>query len=262
MKTIGIIGYGNMGSALYKGLRVKAKSYDLLVAEHDAGKVERARNDFQAWVIPNSELAGRAEIIIIAVKPQELTKLITEISELTGNKKIISVVAGKKTGYFSKALHTDQVVRFMPNLAASVGCAAVGISPGPRADAEFEEECLDIARAVGTPYRIPENLMPAITGLSGSGIAYIFAFVHALTLGGVESGFKYEEALKIALTTLQGALAVLNSSEHNPIEWLSRVVSPAGTTIRGIAALEELGFTHAVMKAVRSAAERAGELEA
>jgi pyrroline-5-carboxylate reductase len=262
MKTIGIIGFGNMGRALYKGLETRADAYVLLAAEHDAEKAAQAQKESGVRIVSNEELASGAEIIIIAVKPQELPRLVSEIGGFTRNKKVISVVAGKKTDYFSGALHTDQVVRFMPNLAASAGCAAVGVSPGPRANAGFERECLEIARAVGTPYLIPENLMSAITGLSGSGIAYVFAFVHALALGGVESGFKYDQALDISLTTLEGALAVLKSSKNNPIEWLSRVVSPAGTTIRGVAALEELGFTHAVMKAVRSAAERAAELEA
>ncbi len=244
------------------GLKTRTDAYDLLAAEHDAGKAAQAQKESGTRIVSSTELVSGAEIIIIAVKPQELPRLVSEIGGLTENKKVISVVAGKKTDYFSRALHTDQVVRFMPNLAASIGCAAVGVSPGPKTDVDFGRECLEIAKAVGTPYLIPETLMPAVTGLSGSGIAYVFAFMHALALGGVESGFKYDQALDIALTTVEGALAVLKSSKRNPIEWLSRVVSPAGTTIRGIAALEELGFTHAVMNAVRAADERAQELEA
>jgi pyrroline-5-carboxylate reductase len=262
MKIIGIIGYGNMGSAFCKGLADRGKTYELLVSEQTESRARRAETEGRLRVVGTGDLVGKADIIVIAVKPQELPALISEIKGLAADKKIISVVAGKKTEYFIQALGTKQVVRFMPNLAASAGCAAVGIAPGPDTDTVFRDECIDIARAIGTPYQLSENLMPAITGLSGSGIAFVFSFVHALALGGVQSGLKYDEALKIAISTLEGAVAVLGSSGSNPIEYLSKVISPAGTTIKGVWALEEHGFTNAVIKAVCAAAERAGELEA
>ena len=103
--------------------------------------------------------------------------------------------------------------------------------------------------------------MPAVTGLSGSGIAFVFAFIHAMALGGISSGIAYPTSLSIALITIQGALAVMEKKKENPVELLSKVISPAGTTIRGVAALEKEGFTYSVIKAIESATTRATELE-
>jgi pyrroline-5-carboxylate reductase len=262
MKIIGIIGFGNMGSALYAGITAQQGRFTVVVAELNEDKSRSAQEEYKVKVLSSKDLAHEADIIVIAVKPQEVGALLSEINTLTKSKQIISIVAGKKIEYFSKELASDQVVRFMPNLAAANGQSAVGICPGTKVKKDFFADCLWIAKTIGTPYIIPESLMPAITGLSGSGIAYVFAFVHALALGGVSAGFKYEEALKIALTTVEGAAALLKDSGQNPIECLSRVISPAGTTIQGIKALEELGFTSAVIRAVDKAAERAKEFEA
>jgi len=262
MKTIGIIGFGNMGSAFYKGLVSTNKSYNIVVAERITKKIEIAKKKYKLKIAENKELVAAADIVVIAVKPQELAQLVSEIKHAAKGKQIISVVAGKRIDYFIKKLATDQVVRFMPNLAAVKSLSAVGMSFGPKVKKEFQEECLAIARAIGVPYTIPENLMPAVTGLSGSGIAYVFAFIHALALGGVHAGFKYEEALAIAITTVEGAAGLLKDSGQNPIEALSKVISPSGTTIHGIKTLEELGFTYAVMNAVTAAAERAKDFEA
>ena len=108
---------------------------------------------------------------------------------------------------------------------------------------------------------IPEKLMAAITGLSGSGIAFVFHFVHALALGGVREGFPYPQALEHALDTIDGATALLRSTGDHPIAFESRVCSPAGTTIEGVKALEKGGFTDAVLEAVSASARRAHELE-
>ncbi|MBN1797326.1 MAG: pyrroline-5-carboxylate reductase [Spirochaetales bacterium] len=261
MKTIGIIGFGNMGSALYKGLVSAKQSCHVLVAECNEKKIQTAGKQYNLRIVANKELVTAADIVIIAVKPQELAELISEIKTVTKGKRIISVVAGKRIDFFIKQLATDQVVRFMPNLAAVKGLAAVGMSSGSKVSNEFRKDCLEIAQAIGVPYTMPESLMPAVTGLSGSGIGYVFAFIHALALGGVHAGFKYDEAVAIALTTVEGAAAFLKDTGQNPIEALSKVISPAGTTIQGIKTLEELGFTHAVMDAVAAAAERAKDFE-
>jgi pyrroline-5-carboxylate reductase len=262
MRTIGIIGFGNMGTALCKGLTDTQSAYTVLVADCSAQKTERARKEYKFETVDNKELVTMADIVVIAVKPQELKELVADIRQISKHKQFISVVAGKRIDYFEKELGTDQVVRFMPNLAAVRSLAAVGISLGPHVKNEFKEHALRIAQAIGIPYPMPETLMPAVTGLSGSGIAYVFAFIHALALGAVHAGFKYEEALRIALTTMEGAAALLKDSRQHPIEALSKVISPSGTTIQGIKALEESGFTSAVMNAVIKAAERARDFEA
>ena len=261
MKTIGVIGFGNMGSALCGGLKKKKDQFKVIVAEKLSSKAELARKKYKLSVVASKELINSSDIIVIAVKPQELAELLEQISPYTKTKSIISIVAGRKISLFKDSLGTDQVARFMPNLAAMKGKAAVGVSFSKQAKEDFKKQSLQIAGALGLACQIPESLMPAITGLSGSGIAFVFAFIHALALGGVAEGIKYDQAVEIASATVQGAVTVLKSTKMNPVELLSKVISPAGTTIRGVTALEKLGFTHATMQAVVKASKRARDLE-
>jgi pyrroline-5-carboxylate reductase len=260
MKTIGIIGFGNMGAALAAGLIKSDAGFKVITSEKKEDRVSEAKKQ-KVDIRENDALVRESDIVILAVKPQELETLFGEIGSLTKNKRIISIAAGKKISFFSGKLGTDRVARFMPNLAASEHQALVGISFADGADNEFKKDCAEIASAIGVPMELPESLMPAVTGLSGSGIAFVFSFAHAMALGGVSAGIPYPKALDIAIQTIAGAVAVLEKSKENPIELLSKVISPAGTTIRGIAALEKDGFTHSVIDAVESASVRAKELE-
>jgi pyrroline-5-carboxylate reductase len=148
----------------------------------------------------------------------------------------------------------------MPSLAAVKGASLVGVSFHPAATPQMRDDSLTIAGALGAHLEIKENLMSAMTGVSGSGLAYVFSFVHAMALGGVAAGFDYKTALSVAVAGLEGAVSLLKDGTH-PLELASRVTSPAGTTIQGVRALERGGFTAAVMEAVEAAARRATELE-
>jgi pyrroline-5-carboxylate reductase len=260
MKNLGIIGFGNMGSAFSRGL----KNSGIEPAVTDA-KLEKLKNAEEKYNIKtfktNRELVSFADTVILAVKPQELNRLSEEAGGLFKGKKIISIIAGKSIKSLLDLFNADTAARFMPNLAAGYRKALVGVSFSGNADGKFKTDCIKIAEAVGYPCEIDENLMPAVTGLSGSGIAYVFSFIHALALGGVKSGINYTKSLEIATAAVEGAVEVLNKSGGNPMEWLSRVISPAGTTIAGVEQLEKNGFTYGIIKAVEAAAERASELE-
>jgi pyrroline-5-carboxylate reductase len=261
MKKIGLIGFGYMGSAFAEGLK-KSKEYNLVVSEIKDERIKLARDKYKLEVFTsNKELIEASDIIILAIKPQELMPLFREAGNLTTGKKFISIIAGKTIEYIQNRLNALEIARFMPNLAAQEKKALVGISFSEQISAEFKKDCLDIAQAIGTPCELPESLMPAVTGLSGSGIAFVFAFLHALALGGVEAGIPYPKALEIALVTVDGAVATVRNSGLNPVALLSQVISPAGTTIKGVAALEKNGFTYSIMSAVQEAAKRAAELE-
>ena len=158
-------------------------------------------------------------------------------------------------------LGTKQVVRYMPSLAAAVGKALVGVSLPDDANEYMRHTAERIAQALGTPLFVPEKLMPAVTGLSGSGIAFVFEFVHALCLGAVQAGMSYDAALTGAVTVLEGAAAALRENGEHPVALLSKVISPAGTTIAGVEQLHRHGFDAAVAAAVTAAADRARELE-
>lgn len=262
MKKIGIIGFGNMGSALAAGIVQHRDVYAVQISEMIPEKIKLAEEHYKIKNQENkAELINSSDIIIIAVKPQELDKLFTEIKGVTRNKQIITLCAGRTIALFSSKLDTPFVTRFMPNLAAMEAQSAVGVAFGEKVSPAFKEDCLHIARAIGYPFELPENLIPAITGLSGSGIAFVFAYIHAMALGGVAAGIAYPKSLDITIKTIRGALAVLEKHPVNPIEMLSRVISPAGTTIKGVEALEKGNFTSTVMEAVSRAAERAAELE-
>jgi pyrroline-5-carboxylate reductase len=259
MKRVGIIGFGNMGSAIALGLQ--KKEFEVGVSESKEDKAAAVRDHGLSLYTEKKDLFGFADIVVLAVKPQELDSLLDELEGIANGKSLVSIIAGRKMSYIADRIKPSSMARFMPNLAAKVGKALVGISFGEGAVQEFKDDCLQIAEAIGIPCPIPESLMPAVTGLSGSGIAYVFSFLHALALGGVKSGIAYPTSLEIALATLEGAVEVVRESGENPIDWLSRVVSPAGTTIQGVAALEEGAFSATVMEAVERATDRAGELE-
>lgn len=262
MKSIGFIGAGNMGAAISLGLRSAHPKLGLAFYDLDREKAEQAAAECGGSVCSSyAELFKRTEVIVIAVKPQHLTALFADINELSRNREFISIAAGKPVSLFTTNLRTSKVIRFMPNLAAKVGESVVGISAVEGLDEEFRSTAFEAAKAIGIPVEIPERLMPAITGLSGSGIAYVFAFLHAMALGGTDAGFSYQQALDIAYSTCRGAVEVLRSEGIGPAEYLTRVTSAGGTTIRGIKALEEGGLTPTVMEAINAAAERAREIE-
>jgi pyrroline-5-carboxylate reductase len=268
MKRLGIIGFGNMGEAVAAGIRKLHPEIELGFAEQYPERAKLAREKYGCREFKGGvpELAAWAEYLFVAVKPQDAAAALKALGPAPG-RRIISVVAGKPLEFFRIASGSSFVARFMPNLAATCGKAMVGVSfpEAPRGEEAWEgfrSDVLAVAKALGTALEIPEKLMPAITGISGSGIAFAFAFLHAMALGGVKAGLSYPNALNAALQVADGAVAVIRDTGINPAEFITRVTSPAGTTIAGIQALEESAFTAAVMAAVEAASARALELEA
>lgn len=259
--AVGIIGFGNMGEAVALGL-VRNKLAAVHVFQTEGVNRAKALKNKKLTVHDSlASLVAASGIVVIAIKPQGIPPLLEELKPLAGGRSFISVAAGLPTSTFQNELGSD-VVRFMPNLAAAVGRSVVGVSSGTGCSAEFTEQALAIARAIGSAVLIPERLMAAVTGLSGSGIAFVFHFVHALALGGVREGFAYPQALTLALDTVDGAVKLLQETKEHPSAFESRVCSPAGTTIEGVKALERGGLTDTVIEAVSAATRRARELGA
>ena len=251
-----------MGFAIARGLRNKFENLQLYVIDKDKELAAKRAEEAGAENSSSFEhLIKNSQIIIIAIKPQHLIDLFKEINPFTKGKKIITIAAGKKISFFEENLSTRNVVRFMPNIAAKESLSLTGIAFGENVSEDFKKEAVETAEAFGTSVILPESLMSAITGLSGSGIAYVFAFIHALALGGTNSGIPYDTSVDIALQTIEGAVALVRESKTNPVTSLTKVISAGGTTIAGIKALEERSFTAAVMDAVEKAALRAAEFE-
>lgn len=256
--TYTLIGFGNMGLALFDGL---GKEHQGRVVEPKAERRKLAEErGAPVSPAPAAEFLEGSDLVILAIKPQDVSEL-AGYRDILARYPIVSVLAGTPTGRISEVTGSAQVVRLMPSLAAAVRAAVVGVSPGKETDPEVLTQALQVAEALGKPVELPEGLMPAITGLSGSGIAFVFSFVHALALGGTKAGIPYDTSVDIAFELLKGAYESRSASGEAPMATVAKVCSPAGTTINGIQALAEYNFDAAVIAAVTAAADRAEELE-
>ena len=260
MKRIGIIGFGIMGEAFATGFKRKLPQCSFFVHDAKEDRREAARALGNAVASSASEVLLGSDITVLSMKPQDFAAFAGEVKGAGRGKAVISILAGRRIQSISESLATDQVARFMPTLAAVKGSSMVGVSFHAEVSARMKAEVLELAGALGTAMEIPEKLMSAMTGVSGSGLAFVFQFVHAMAQGGVAAGFDYRTALAVAVAGLEGAASLLKDGAH-PMELASRVTSPAGTTIQGVRALERAGFTAAVMEAVEAAARKAADFE-
>lgn len=256
--TYTLIGFGNMGLALFDGM---GKNHQGRVVEPKADRRELAESRGAAvFSTLSAKAVEGSDAIILAIKPQD-AGILSDHRDILKDHPIISILAGTTTTQITEITGSSQVVRLMPSLAAAVGAAVVGVSPGEGTDEAVTALAVSVAEALGRPFEIPERLMPAITGLSGSGIAFVYAFVHAMALGGTKAGIPYATSVDIAFELLKGAYETHKASGEPPMETVTKVCSPAGTTINGVQTLAEYNFDAAVIAAVNAAADRAKELE-
>jgi pyrroline-5-carboxylate reductase len=262
---IAFLGSGNMATALIRGALerggfspaqiavtdVRSEARDALVSSHG---VLGARS--------NPEAVKFADVIVLAVKPQILPQVLSEIApHLEPNKLVLSIVAGVAISRLSLMLTGhDRVVRAMPNTPVLVGEGATALTKGPGASEEDYERAVTLFASTGLVVRVEERLMDAVTGLSGSGPAYVFVAIEALADAGVRAGLGREVAIKLAAQTLLGAAKMVLETGEHPAKLKDQVTSPGGTTIEAIAALERAGFRNALIEAVNASALRAREL--
>jgi len=259
---IGIIGVGRMGSALVRGLlnaRMAKKS--LLASDHDKEKLKLLCKDTGIKMASdNRELVRKSDIVIIAVKPKDVQKVLDEISDIVDKKLVISTVAGVPVVEFERRLKKAKVVRIMPNILCSVGEGAIAFSSGSRVrggDIRLVEGLLD---KVGIALKLPEDMLDAVTGLSGSGPAFYSLVIKAMAEAGVEEGLPEDVALKLAAQTAKGVGKILLETGMDPEELMEIVRSPGGTTEAGLKKLEEMAAAEAFKEAVHAAVKRAKEL--
>ncbi|MFZ3170337.1 MAG: pyrroline-5-carboxylate reductase [Candidatus Methanoperedens sp.] len=263
-KKIGFIGTGKMGEALIKGI-LHARlvpSGNIYASDMDLVKLKALETDLAINTCKeNCDAVVNSDIIIIAVKPQVVPAVVNEIKSSIKNQLIISIAAGVTIDTYENNLpRGTKVVRVMPNIAATVKEAASAICPGSAVSKEDMEIAGNIFSAIGKTVTVQENLMDAVTGLSGSGPAYIFMIIEALADGGVHEGLDRNTAKLLAAQTVLGsAKMVLDGGSHTG-ELKDMVTSPGGTTIRGLRVMEEQGVRIAMMNAVIAACERSKEL--
>jgi pyrroline-5-carboxylate reductase len=263
MKNIGIIGTGYMGTAVMRGILRRNSGVQFGMVEKDGSRRDYCTRELGAldFSAKPEELFGFADLVILAIKPQDLDHLADTMGPLARKSLVLSMLAGTSIARIRHALGTRKIIRIMPNLAADIGKAVTGIAFSDEVDFPTRTTILDLLTGIGTLLEVREDQLNAVTGLSGSGIAYVLKFIEALALGGVEQGLPYSQALAAARDVVESAALLLKEGDTLPAELISRVSSPGGTTIRGIRALEDGGFTSSVMAAVEAAATRAEELE-
>lgn len=263
MTSIGFIGCGNMGGAIASAL-CKKEDYQVLVYDAFIEKAQDFANQNPTVIVCKDlkETFEKSTIIVLAVKPQILQTLYQKLRVAgTEGKKIISIAAGVPLCVLERELGSSSIVRFMPNLAAKVEKAVTAIACKDNLDAEFKNQAFEIAKSFGSAFFLDEKLFPAFIGISGSAIAYVFEFMHALSLGGVKEGIAYPMALDIARDTMLSAIALQKESGKNPVELETAVCSAAGTTIDGVCALKEGKFEYSVIDAVVKASEKSKIME-
>lgn len=211
----------------------------------------------------NHAAIAEAEIVLIAVKPQAFPAIANDLSvPLAAHEPLlISIMAGVTLKTLEDAVPGWPVVRAMPNTPATVGAGVTAIAAGRGAQPSHLAQTAEIFGAVGTVVTVPEALMDAVTGLSGSGPGYVAIVIEALADGGVAAGLPRTTALELAIQTVRGTAELLNQSpDLHPAMLKDRVTSPGGTTIAGIAELEAAGVRSAFIEAVRAACDRARAL--
>ena len=253
-----------MGEALLSRLVAQGvfAAGDVVVSEPAEARRRFLAERYQVQVTgENREAAIASEVLLLAIKPQVFGQVAKELSGQTNaSSLVISILAGTPLSQLEAAFPGQPVIRAMPNTPAAVGAGITAIAAGQFVQAHHVEQATRILQTVGEVVVVPESMLDAVTGLSGSGPGYIALVVEALADGGVAAGLPRAIAMKLALQTVRGTAQLLQESEMHPGELKDRVTSPGGTTISGISKLEEAGFRSALIEAVKAAYQRSKEL--
>jgi len=265
MTTIGVIGAGNMGEALISGLlgSGKIEASSLIVAEVREARAKYISGTYGVKVEAEAvKVAEKSDVLFLVVKPKDAPAVLRSVRDAflnAGEKRVlVSSVAGMPIKNVEAELPDgSQVVRIMPNLACSVGEGAIAVCRGSSVTEEAFNTVRRLLSLVGAVVELPEELFDAVTGLSGSGPAYVLTFIEALSDGGVKLGIQRSAALTLAAQTVLGAAKMLVKRGEHPAKLRDMVATPGGTTIEGLVEMEKGKFRATVINAVVKAAEKA-----
>jgi pyrroline-5-carboxylate reductase len=264
-RTLGFLGGGNMAEALIRGLvRGGHASPDRIVAS--GPREERLAELASAFgirtTVDNRELARQAQILVLSVKPQIIDRVLIEVADqVQPGALILSLAAGVSTQAIERRLPSGaRVIRSMPNTPALVGAGATAIAGGAHAEPSDLDMAKFVFDAVGITVVLEESQLDAVTGLSGSGPAYIFLILEALADAGVKVGLSRRTAQKLAAQTVMGSAKLLLDTDGHPGQLKDMVTSPGGTAIAGLHTLEQGGLRTTLINAVEAATLRSREL--
>lgn len=262
-KCIGFIGVGIMGSSIIKSLLSHSlKSDQICIADKSKEKVELLINQHQVKARSISEIGQSCDVIILAVKPQDLSDVLNEL-KLTIKEQtlVISIAAGKTIKFIENQLPpSTPVVRVMPNTPAQIGKGISAIATGSKVSRDALEIATALFSTTGEVVVLTEDKIDAVTSLSGSGPAYFFYFVEAMIKAGVELGLTSEIATKLAIETISGSAAMLKESNLDAATLRKNVTSPKGTTAAALEVFSDFDLEKIVSKAMSAAKNRAQEL--
>jgi pyrroline-5-carboxylate reductase len=263
-ETIGFIGAGQMARALAGGfVQAGLTTADRLVA---ADPVPAALEAFgkavpgAKLVADNAAVAQAADVVFLATKPQQLRAALVPLKTPAAGKLVVSIAAGVPLSTLASALSESRLARVMPNTPCLIGQSASGYCLGPGATAGDGQLLAQLLGSVGLAFAVDEKLLDAVTGLSGSGPAFVFVIIEALSDGGVRMGLPRDVATALAAQTVRGAAQMMLETGEHPSVLKDRVASPGGTTIAGLQALEAGGLRGTLMAAVEAATRRSIEL--
>lgn len=263
--TVGFIGAGRMATALARGLisagfvsAEQVVACDVMPAALDSFAEQTGARAVEG----TSVVVAESDVIFLAVKPQQMTQVLDGLSSLLEDRHLlISIAAGLPLAVYESALGAERrIIRVMPNTPCLVGECAAGFSLGGAATQEDAELVESMLATVGVAVRVDEKLLDAVTGLSGSGPAYVYQVIEALSDGGVRVGLPRDVATRLAAQTVLGAAKMVLETGDHPGTLKDAVTSPGGTTIAGIHALESGGLRGILMDAVSAATQRSREL--
>jgi pyrroline-5-carboxylate reductase len=269
-KKIGFIGAGRMAEAIFSGLLknggisaqnlvltdIAAERLDEMAEKYSVPTVQSAAGDHS----PPQELLS-CDVILLAVKPQSAKALLSEAGgRFTSDHLVVSIMGGVTLAFLQEYIPHAAVIRVMPNAPMLVGEGVAGVTPGSKATEEDAETVLTLFRTVGTAYLCPENLMDALTSVSGCGPAYAYIFIEAMADCGVEMGLPRDMAYRLAAQTLVGAGRMALETGRHPGQLKDDVCSPGGSTIAGVHILEKNSFRGTVMEAVEAGKLRMEEI--
>jgi len=266
VKSVGFIGAGNMATALFEGMLKKgvAIASKVIASDPSAACLEKHSKSLGIRTTQrNTEVATFADVIFVAVKPNVVPAVLRDISPAIDVKRhlVVSVCAGVTCTTFANDLPDGaRIVRVMPNTPALVGAGAAAFALGAHASASDADLVKELLSATGVAVQVSEKELDAVTGLSGSGPAYVFQFIEALSDGGVRAGLPRPTAHALAVQTVLGSALMVQQTGLHPGVLKDQVTSPGGTTITGVHALEDGGMRGTVISAVLAATKRAEEL--
>lgn len=263
---LGLIGGGVMGTAILSRLLERGlyPAEAVLVSEPGAVRRTELQQRYAVAVTADNAEAAQAEVLLLAIKPQIFGQVMAQLeAQQRGqmpHQLVLSILAGTPLHQLQAAFAQQPVVRAMPNTPAIVGAGCTAIAPGAHVTPAHLDQARRIFSAIGSVVEVPESLMDAVTGLSGSGPAYVALLIEALGDGGVAAGLPRPIAQQLALETVLGTAELLKQTGQHPAQLKDQVTSPGGTTIAGVAALERAGFRSALIEAVRAAWQRSQAL--